>query len=386
MRFLGRLLAITLAILVIAAVPWAIWATGTDLLFSDADIYLDTLNRQNLYTELIPALLPAIAQESAEAEIEDPQALTFLNIVRNLEGRDWRRIASELTPADWLQSQVEENTRALFDWLHGRRPDLELAFDTASLRERLSGAPGQRAVNLILDSWPPCTEAELTALLNAETATQSAVPFCQPPGEYLAFTSEALTDVLRQQARTIPDVIPAPNWQENPKTRTQLLELQAGFRFLQVLVIEFWLLPLALLCLIVVFTIRSLKAFTRWNGTILALSGLAALLPLPLVLSPVLIAPAVGAALEPRPEAIAAGLGDTPRYAEFVLNDIFRALTGQITLPILVMSALVVGGGFVLLIISAIMRDPEPARPNQYPTPQISEAADSFAASGISKQ
>jgi hypothetical protein len=382
MKYLGRFLAVLAALLFVATLPCATWAFSTGQMLLNAESYKNALSRQNAYSDLIPALLPAIA-EAEEQHNVNADTLTFLNVVGNLDAEDWQRIAAELIPADWLQVQVETNIDAFFNWLNDREALPNIRFDTASLRERLSGLPGQRAVNLIMESWPPCTQEQLDVLLNFSNTPEAAFPFCQPPGEYFALTSEALSNTLREQAQQLPDVYPPPDWLNNNRTRLQLNQFKLGVRWMQTFVAELWVLAAALLSLVVFFTVRSLKSLGRWSGVSLIASGIAAVIPIPLLISPFLLPPALTSAFSNgesgSPGAgVGRALGDANTYLNTIIHDITRSIIGEITAPVLTLAALTIGLGFVALVIAALTRYPEETQIVEWqtstPTPTPTDA------------
>jgi hypothetical protein len=365
-KLLGRFMAILMALLFVVTLPCAIWTLATGQLLTNGETYKNALITNNAYVELIPSILPAMVEASDDPEIQaeieaDPDALTFLNIIGNMEKEDWEIIANELVPPDWLRQQIEGNLDAFFGWLNNERPVPDLHFDTGSLRDRLSGAEGQRAVNLILTSWPECSEEQIDTLLNFEEQSSETFPFCQPPGDMLAFTSQALSDTLRNEARSLPDAVPNPNWLQNDETRRQLNQIKHGVRIIQAILIEFLLIPLAFLSLVIFFTVRSLKAFGRWSGIMLLITGVFTALPIPFLVSPFLL-PATAATLMGDPSInmeFGPGSQRAAEYSLLIVQDIIRSITGELTLPVLVMAAGLIVLGFIGLVISAIARDPE---------------------------
>ena len=123
MKHLGRFMAALTALLFIVTLPCATWMFSTGQMLLNADSYKNAFSQQNVYADLIPALLPAIAESENRDNVQNPDTLTFLNIVDNLDANDWRRIAAELVPPEWLRAQVEANLDAWFAGPAGRQPD-----------------------------------------------------------------------------------------------------------------------------------------------------------------------------------------------------------------------------------------------------------------------
>lgn len=363
-KYLGRFLAILAAFFLIVTLPCATWMLSTGQMLLDADSYKNALANENVYADLIPALLPAIAE--GEHNPDTPEALTLVSIVGNLDANDWRRIAELLVPPQWLRTQVENNLDIFIDWLNDDIPTPNLRFDTGLLRERLTGREGQQAVNLIMGSWPPCTDEQLDVLLNYDDRPDAAFPFCQPSGEYVAVMSEALANILREQANHLPDEFPPPDWLENNAVRRELNNIKLGVRWAQTFVIELWILAAGLLSLIVFFTVRSLKSFGQWSGVSLLLSGIAAVIPVPFLLSPFLLPNVLVRALSEgeassRGLGVTSGLGNADSYLEVIAQGVTRSIIGEILMPVLILAAVLIVLGFLGLIISVLTRYPDEA-------------------------
>ena len=119
------------------------------------------------------------------------------------------------------------------------------------------------------------------------------------------------------------------------------------------LMVTLFLIPIALLCLIVIVTIRSGKEFFRWLGWALILSGFVSLLP-------VLIVPlASGGDAKVAPFANdAAGVG------ELAFNALARAVTQSVistlTISVLLQVAALIVIGLVAVFVSVLLKPREP--------------------------
>lgn len=352
MKLLGQLIAFLIAPVLIVGLACAVWTFSASQMILDADTYKNALAQQGVYDELLPAVLPALVEVvQREGNLSNPQVVTFLNIIDHLDAGEWAGIAANLIPPDWLRSQLEPNLDAFFRWLSDETAALDVQVNTRALRERLSGPSLQRAVNQIIVSWPPCTDAQLETLLNFDPQVGNTdFPFCQPPGEHIATMSAILSGELQQVAAQLPDVLPTPGWLNNPETRANLEMLKRNVRVAQALVLEMLLLPVALLSLIVFFAVRSLQSFGRWAGGMLLLSGILTVVPIPLLLSPFVLPARAGAA----------GPGG-PTYVDVILQGVARSLVGAFTLPILIQAGVILALGFVALVVSVLVRAPEEA-------------------------
>ena|GEM_PF-652541 len=393
MKYLGWFLAFLAALLLVPGIACAAWSFSAGQMLLSADTYKNAFLRQDAYAIFIPALFPALAGRLPDANGDpDGVAHEFLEVVETLDERAWASIAEEVTPPEWLRRELERNLDSFFAWLNGETPTLELAIDTAFLREQLSGESGQRMIDRIIRSWPPCTNEQIAALRRIDTqAGDDVLPHCQPPDEYLATSTAVLSTQLQSIVRQIPDVIPDPEQITSPQARLRLEELKRSVRLARALVIELWLLPVALLALIVFFAVRSLKSFGRWAGWTLIVGGILTLLPIPLLLSPLLMSPFASSlatsmdtgeiALTIEGESVPGPAGEEV-YMTLIAEGMLRSVIGELTLPVLIQSAVVIGLGFAALVVSALARSPEEVQADELHTLATASITPTQASSG----
>lgn len=368
MKIPGFFFALLTTLFFVIALPLAIWTFSASQMILSADTYKNVLAANNLYFDLIPALLPALIEieppDTGEFDIHDQANRDiFLDVVGNMDEEDWASITADLIPADWLQAQTEGALDAFFGWLNDEAPSLDLQIDLRSFRERLAGESGQRVVNQIIDSWPGCTAQQVLILRGFSTGRitdPDQFPFCQPSGELIATTREILSSQLTRLARDLPDIWPDANTLNSRAYRVTTTELKRDIRIFRAMVFELILLPLALLSLTVFCTIRSLKSFGRWGGWPALLGGLLALIPV-LLLLPLIAGSLVSGATFGGDGTIHFGpgsggpLGDQS-YLGLIFREIMRTIVGEFTVPVLVISAATIAIGLLLVAISVMAR------------------------------
>jgi hypothetical protein len=384
MRCLGRLTALGLAFIFVVFLPCSMWTFNTQRIALSGDTYKSLFADEGFYQELIPAVLPALIEGIHDDELQ-PGEISLAKAINALNYRDWERIAPGVVPADWVKSEVERNLDDFFGWLDGDRNDLVLVFHTDVIRERLMSSSGSDAIRQIEEALPPCTpdqEQQFQQFVDHEPEVE--FPYCRPMDAALRekltvmltvaknnvaqdLSAELnLVDEMEQVAReeAIKHGDPAPS----TSTRAERNQARASIRLWQHLLVLVFLIPAALLSMIVIVTVRSSKSFFRWMGGSVIIASLLTLVPLVfLALSVTSISHRSETQLR---EEFAAG---GQLAAEIVGNGMIRLVVGEFTWPVLEQAAILIGLGFVSLVISVLLTDPD-APPEEYvyavPTPQ----------------
>jgi hypothetical protein len=192
--------------------------------------------------------------------------------ISNLTLSDWEVILAELFPAPWLQAQAESVIDQLFAYLEAGEGKASLIIQMDEFKQRLVGKAGVAAVNQLLMAQPPCTEEELSAFLQPGISPEK-MPMCRPPDEILAQFVPMIQGMFQELAAEMPDQVdliqafgeqPAdellpPEGTPSPGLNLKLKDVRQFIRLSP-------LLPGALLLLIALFGVRSLKELLTWWG------------------------------------------------------------------------------------------------------------------------
>jgi hypothetical protein len=174
-----------------------------------------------------------------------------------------------------------------------------------------------------------------------------------------------------------PPGIPVPRPTDTMQ-RINLLELEqfrAYIRLQSRLLLLLFLIPVALLCLLIMIRIRSLKAFFRWIGWALVISGIISLLP-------VFMLPGINSGFSEARISIAMRLGTGGGQALGLFAvQMLEAIVNELTLSVLFQTAGLVVVGLILVFISVALPhrhdeldDDERARLAQTPEMKPAEA------------
>lgn len=199
----------------------------------------------------------------------------------SLSQADWKALLSILIPTAWLQTQTESAIDQVFASLDSDDPTQPITISLLPLKEHLGEGAAVAAYLRLVRAQPACTDEQLAALADAPP---TELPPCRPPEEMLNATIAQNQNMLSEVVAKIPDEAdlsqigksgndvggaPPPGsggpLGDNP--RQTLRRVRMIMRLSP-------LLPVALLLLMTLSAVRSLKAWLRWWGVPFLIVGL----------------------------------------------------------------------------------------------------------------
>ncbi|MGH2606397.1 MAG: hypothetical protein ACRDG5_07370, partial [Anaerolineales bacterium] len=192
------------------------------------------------------------------------------------------RVFEILFPTDWTRTQVESLVADLHAWLDTEDASPRLSLATGPLRQRLLDGGLDEIMVILIDSWPACTEpqvAEITLILDGGEGAMDGI--CQPPEPVRSRALGFMTDGFRQQVEGLPPELDLNNQgnagpeEESPSSGPNPVMVKGLLRAIRAASRWVWLVPAALLGLIMALVVRSRRGVARWWGTSLLVGGLA---------------------------------------------------------------------------------------------------------------
>jgi hypothetical protein len=379
MRYIGRTLALCLAVIIVLVTPCAFWMFNLQRVALDAQTYTSALQKQNVYQDFLPALVDIAAtnEDSTPAE-----RATFRALLTNMSMVEWAALSEKLLPPSWLQEQIEGNINRFFAWIDGSRPIPDITFDLTILKTALS-ENARSATDDIFPKLPACTaeqESTLTGITPANAPGR--VPLCNSQDSNLdKVVTDHLTATFNALGTSLPD-----RWDlaeqirkadigssDSRFTEFDMVRVRSAIWVQSRLTLLLFLIPLALLSIIVIVAVRSGKSFFRWTGWTLIGSGLLALLPVPFF--PGLVYGTVSSA-QP---SIHEGFAEGGRIVASLLGGMMGSMMARLTLSVLVQVAITIVVGFLAVALSVILPAPEPSPELEQLTPQPMPTADGMA-------
>jgi hypothetical protein len=374
MRCFGRTLALLLVVVIVLITPCAFWMFNLQRVALDAQTYTSALQKQNVYQDFLPALVDIAAtnEDSTPAE-----RLTFRALLNNTSMAEWVSLSDKLLPPSWLQEQIEGNINRFFAWIDGSRPIPDINFDLATLKVALR-ENAQSAAADIFPKLPNCNADQEKELTNLSAQAAGRIPICNSQDSNLdKVVTDHLTNTFIALGTSLPDrwdlaeqIHKGETGSNDARfTEFDLVRVRSGIWVQSRLTILLFLIPLALLSLIVIVAIRSGKSFFRWTGWALIGSGLLALLPVPFFPGLVL-----GTVANVQP-GIHEGFGEGGRIVASLLGGMMGSMMAGLTLSVMVQVGIAIIVGFLAVALSVILPAPEPSPELEQPTLQPMPAA-----------
>jgi hypothetical protein len=240
----------------------------------DAKLYKDALKQEDFYRRF-PDLF-AEQMTTSQASLSKTTHIDFKGVTT----ADWRLLAQELIPPDWLQAQMESLIDQIFASAKSNAAPPALKISLADVTTRLSGDSGFRIYKEIIQSKRACDLFDLFEILDwIDKDSQAYLPICSIPQDLSDFAAEIAgysngDAMIRDLIKDLPSQIP----KEIALSDFFTLHMDRVGSTMGIAKTIAWIfLLLAGMCLLLVFISpmgRSLKGWLLLWGAPLALSGL----------------------------------------------------------------------------------------------------------------
>lgn len=360
MRFLARLGAIIIILFIIPSTACAFWVFNLNRVALNQSTYATMSQTPRLSSELLAAFLEGFTDEGAPRDAHV--------ILLSLPPDVWSKLAENILPTEKAKTLLDKVLNTFFGWLDGKNDRLDLMFDMSEIKSRLSAEQlADKLPASALRTMPPCTP-EMNQQLAKFTDTSSFkdFPVCQPNDATLLETERtglitALSLIAKQLPDTwsfademseIADTPPQPPAAGDFTHRINRLETENFRAFIRLesrLLMLLFLIPIALLCVLIMVHIRSLKAFFRWIGWALVISGIISLLP-------VFSLPGFNSGLSEARVSIALRIGTGGGQALSLFSvQAIQSIVNELTLSVLFQVAGLIVIGLILVFISVVL-------------------------------
>ena len=259
---LARIIALALAGIFALSLPGALLArSGAAVLFNPATAR--AVIQANLVdsTVLRQVVLDGLVSEATGGAATGSDLGRMLSYV----GADQREAAAQiLFPQDYVTGQVGNLVDSFYAWLDSNAPLPDLRLDLGPIQANLENGGSEALVDLVVSSWPACTPDQLrqaqTAVLQGQTPPVLA---CQLPEPLLSAQKTALVGQVDLAVQTMPASVSLTQ-DAGPSDIDQLASLKQGLDTIRTLARWLWLIPAALLGLIMAVAVRSWRGWLRW--------------------------------------------------------------------------------------------------------------------------
>lgn len=276
MTSLARAAAYALAAVFVLSLPVALLArSGAGVLFNP------TTARAVIQTNLVDStVLRQVVFDGLVSEMSGGQAAgtDMGRMVSSVGASQRESVAQILLPQDYVSGQVGNLVDSFYAWLDSTAPLPDLRLDLGPIQANLENGGSEALVDLVVDNWPACTPDQLqqaqTAILQGQAPPLLA---CQLPEPLLSTQKTILINQVNLAVQVMPASVSLTQ-NAGPSEVEQLASLRRGLDTIRTLARWLWLIPAAMLGLIMAFAVRSWRDWLRWWGYPLLLGGLLALL------------------------------------------------------------------------------------------------------------
>ena len=285
-KFIARLIAILLALLTIAATITVLLLLSIDHTILNPRTSKQAFIKNNVY-ERIPAVTArefSLARGLFAARCtETPQncPIETMTLLNGLSTKQWEASVIHLFPRDELQTITESTLDQATSYFRGEIDRVQLPL--APLKARLIGQSGEELSALILKPLPACTAEQQTQMKDTDLDSAGVLLItCSATSELQLQLSAELQRRFELISVELPEtamVIKPPSPSMPPSLRRFLGEdWQAALQTVSMGLPYAPLLPFALLVLLSLFAVRSLRGWMRWWSIPILIAGLSTLI------------------------------------------------------------------------------------------------------------
>ncbi len=273
MKLTTRILAAIFVLIFIVTLPFGLLAFFTSNMIFNPEELDKMLNESLIESGALRESLTEILSETkfgddTEEDVEVQRALSELAI------DDWNRIIDIVIPDKWLENQIKETIVSVNAWLDDDRLRPDLKIDLHPIKEKMQGDGLHEIINLIVDSWPTCTQAQVDQMQQSMIESgQAPILYCEPPeplrSELIDFAARRFQEFFREMPATF-SLFELDEGNQNPEDVDLFKE---RIRTIRAFTMGGWLLSAALLGLIMVLAIRSWRDVAIWWGIPILVAG-----------------------------------------------------------------------------------------------------------------
>ncbi len=273
MKLTTRILAAIFVLLFIVTLPFGLLAFFTSNMIFNPEKLDKMLNESLIESGVLRESLTEILSETkfgndSEEDAEVQHALSELGF------EDWSRIVDIIILDEWLGNQIKETIVSANAWLDDDRLRPDLSIDLHPIKEKMQGEGLHEIINLIVDSWPTCTQAQVDQMQQSMIESgQAPILYCEPPeplrSELIDFAARRFQEFFREMPASF-SLFELDEGNQNPEDVDLFKE---RIRMIRAFTMGGWLLSAALLGLIMVLVIRSWRDVALWWGIPILITG-----------------------------------------------------------------------------------------------------------------
>lgn len=287
---IAKLIAFGFALILMVALPISVLVYNLGRVIFNGPLVTRVVTEIVTESDLIPAGLEWFSEQRADERYRSGEAEAWvgepdmMQLVEFLDLNDWRTIRREVLPDEILAEFVSVSVEGTYVWIDSDDRVPDITWNLQPFINRVNSEHGIKSITIAYDALPECKEdqiADFKSRLAADPpGAEVLYNLCEFPdpwhpdqfNDYVESLNEMVSEIPGQFALTgelagIDDTQGAGP--EFIKTQLRLIRRLKNLAPL---------ISLALLVLILIFGVRSLKGLGLWWGIPLALSSLITLI------------------------------------------------------------------------------------------------------------
>lgn len=291
-RLIGKLFALVFAILLVVSIPLAVISYDTGRVVFTPDLVEEISVEIFSGSDVIPEAMRWFSTRQAEEktrEMEGEPGETepgIVQLIKNLDRDDWIKIQKEILPEDLVREWIRVTVDGVYGWIDNQQASPDIVWDLKPLVSNME-QNGEAVIMIAYNSLEPCTEKEIRELIQkirtSPPGTEITYDLCRlpmdiptPEESYGQDQMDGFLSSLQALVFNIPREIDvgkmlSSNSNADPQAA---LETKQQLRLLRLVMNLSPLVSLALMMLILLFGIRSLKELGKWWGIPVLLGSL----------------------------------------------------------------------------------------------------------------
>jgi len=273
---LARFLAGALAVVFIVLLPVSIVAFDVGrVIFSPAhmaDLVSQSFNEAGGFRRLaMDAIAGGLQSEPGSVEGSGLNLKTALSFLTQQE-RDY--LAEKLFPAEWVDTQLRSAFSDAYAWIDDDLARPNVRIDLRPVKETLRQGGADELVEVVVDSWPPCTVDQVAQMAGRIFGLSEGFPFCEPPEPLRSGMIGLAGEAIKLGVYALPDQMSLSADSAARKADPEMMQAKENVRLARTFSLMGWLLPPAVLLLILLLAIRSWRGLAWGWGVPLMAGGL----------------------------------------------------------------------------------------------------------------
>jgi len=279
-----KMTAAFLVFIIVLALPISLLIYNVARVVFSPEIMSDLLTTRLVESGVIRGFITDSLLSPGFSQEQGPGEFNLSRVIENLSPEERSAIGDILIPPEWIEDQILASFNAVYSWFDDDRPLPLIHLDMGPIKERLLGGGVIKIVDTIVDSWPSCSAAQVDHLREVvEFGGEFPEFLCEPPEPFRSKVIDLTSSQLIQMVREVPKELSLSGDQPYPRDMTDIATMKEWIRLARALSRSIWLLPIALLGLIMALVIRSWSELGRWWGIPLLIGGVFSLMMVPLV-------------------------------------------------------------------------------------------------------